>query len=271
MLTDESMATTIPTPLPAWKKWALTLGATPNSFLVSFLDYIEQIPSSADPSPGEWRHVEIVWENTVTALKADECVVTLDLANITNGGLDSSWTSTDYATTDGILQACINNWAAHMAGDMQAKEVRYYRRVYNPYTDQKPFPPSGPPEHVFPITTIGTNSTTCAHQVAVTHTEITAYPRHWGRAYWPVPGTNLIYGGGGYLAQTFVDAWAAEIQNTYEVLMNAEFFPTVPTTQVNGVASRQLLGIAKIQVDNVPDVVRRRRPRTTTYRKVLPV
>jgi len=45
----------------------------------------------------------------------------------------------------------------------------------------------------------------------------------------------------------------------------------VPTTQVNGVASRQLLGIAKIQVDNVPDVVRRRRPRTTTYRKVLPV
>lgn len=261
----------IPAPLPKWSKWALALGATPNSFLVNALTYLGSINATTDPTPGEWRHVQMVWTDTVSGLKADEMIVTFDIANITNGGLDSSWTTQDYSTVTAQLAALFENWAAHMDSTVNSKEIRYYRRAYNPYSVADPYPPSGPPEHVDPWVAVGADIRPMPHQVAVTHSEITTYPRHWGRAYWPALGATSSMVGGGRLSSTFVDAWATELQTVYDNLMTAEFFPCVPTTRVNGVASRQLLGVQSIQVDNVADIIRRRRARQTTYRKVLPV
>jgi len=47
---------------------------------------------------------------------------------------------------------------------------------------------------------------------------------------------------------------------------NADW-PFVPSTQADGVLAPAMLGISEVQVDDVPDVVRRRRPRQTSYRK----
>jgi hypothetical protein len=61
------------------------------------------------------------------------------------------------------------------------------------------------------------------------------------------------------------------VSTRYGALMAAEFFPVVPVTQVDKLASRGLLTVQEIQVDNVPDVIRRRRIAATGYRKILPV
>jgi hypothetical protein len=257
--------------LPAWKKWALAIGATPSSFLIDVLDYFEPMADISQPNPGEWRHASIVWTNAVTNLVADEEIVGFDISNITNGGLDSSWTSADYDTVDAVLKLLVQQWSLHQHQGMSSKEIRYYRRSFNPYTNNtQPFPPTGPPERVTPWVVAGQDPTPIANQIAVTHSEITAYPRHWGRAYWPAPGAG-VFATGGYLSTTFVDAWATVVHDAYQSLQDAQFFPTVVTTQVNKLPSRQLLGVSAIQVDNVPDVIRRRRPRTTTHRKALPI
>jgi hypothetical protein len=109
-----------------------------------------------------------------------------------------------------------------------------------------------------------------APQCAMTHTEKTTYPRHWGRAYWPFVGSQLI-APSGHFDTVHVDAHAAALQSVYHNLMVAEFFPCVPTTMALKVPSRNLLGITSIQVDNVADVVRRRRTHQTTYKKELSV
>lgn len=265
-------AGSIPSPLPPWSKWAIALGATPSSYLVQFLTYLGTMNDATSPSPGEWRHLQLVFSDNVTNDPADEMIVTLDLANITGGGLDSSWTTQDYTTTDLHVGNLMISWAAHMDSGVTAKEIRYYRRSYNPYSNQQPFTLGGPPDHVHPVNYQGTQTGPIPHQIAVTHTEITTFPRHWGRAYWPaIAYAGSTFAAGGKLANTAVDAICTGIQDNYQLLQNAEFFPCVPTTQALGVASRQLLGITAIQVDNVLDVVRRRRAAATTYRKQIPI
>lgn len=262
----------IPAPLPAWKKWALQLGATPSSFLVDLLDYLSPLSPAEAEDAGEWRHVQAVFVDTFSNRTADEMIVTFDIANITAGSIDSSWTSGDYDTVDAALSSLCNQWAAHMCSQVTAHELRYYRRSYNPYTTAKPFPDSGPPEHVFSMGYVGALDGQIPHQIAVTHTELTAWPRHWGRCYWPAPAYSAgTFGSGGLLAATFVDAWAAAIEDIYNTLAGDEFFPLVATTTVGGVVSRQLLGVQKVQVDDIADVQRRRRAWAGVHKATLPV
>jgi hypothetical protein len=56
----------------------------------------------------------------------------------------------------------------------------------------------------------------------------------------------------------------------YSALATAELFPVVAVTQVDKAPSRGLLTIDKVTIDDIPDVIRRRRPRNTVYRKTLP-
>jgi hypothetical protein len=260
----------IPAPLPSWSKWAISLGATPNSYLVQALTYLGQLGSATDPNPGEWRHVHFVWTNNATGDTADDEIITMDIANITGGGLDSSWTDADYTAVDVELVFLMQAWMAHCSPWLHCKELRYYRRAFNPYTDTKPFAVSGPPEHVTPVTGQGSAATGMTPQVAMTHTEKTTYPKHWGRSYWPaLAATGNL--NGPYIADAVVDAWALSVHNTYEALGAKEFFPCVPTTTALGVPSRNLLGVTAVQVDNIADVIRRRRVHTTTHRSSLPL
>jgi hypothetical protein len=68
-----------------------------------------------------------------------------------------------------------------------------------------------------------------------------------------------------------VDDWAQTVHDVYGALMNDEFFPVVPVTQVQKGRVRGLLTVSEIQVDSTYDVIRRRRVHTTKYRKTLPL
>jgi len=72
-----------------------------------------------------------------------------------------------------------------------------------------------------------------------------------------------------------VDSWATQVHDTYTTLMSNEFFPVVPITQYTigeeRFAVRGLLTVAELQMDNLLDVMRSRRPKKATYRKILPL
>jgi hypothetical protein len=157
-------------------------------------------------------------------------------------------------------------------------EVRAYRKAFNPMTEQKPFIPSGPPERVWSSSlTVGQYASLLPSQVAMTSTNLTPYPHHWGRNYWFAPHSEGITSSG-HIPATSVDGLAQQVHNMYETWANAQFIPVVPITQysLGGkpaqiVPFRGLLQVTGVQVDDVFDIQRRRRASTTTYRKILPV
>lgn len=260
----------IPAPLPPWARTLLQVAPFIQAGLQEVLQYIHAINAVDQAPAAEWRHLQIVWERVGNAEAADRYVNSFDIVNITNGNVDSTWTDTDYNTVQTQVVGMIAAFQALQASGMRCKEVRYYRRQFNPVTFTDPFAPSGPPDRIFQVGTVGTGtgaSTTA--QVAITHTEKTPYPRHWGRSYWPVPAAGVI-GTDGYIVSSLIDTFAAQLGSHMQTLQAAEFFPVVPVTQIQKAPARALLQVNSIQVDNVADVIRRRRPSVTTHRAFAP-
>jgi hypothetical protein len=225
-----------------------------------------------DPNPGEWRRFEVIYENQVTHLSPDRVNIGFDFANITGGGLDSSWTDADRNLVAGQLETLVLDWAAYSHTQLKATQLRCYRRAFNPYSNSKPFQISGPPEAVWALDVPGELPAPMPYQVAFTHTEITTYPHHWGRVYWPAvsfSGTGIV--NDGIASQAMVDAWANAVHGVYNSLAGSEMYAIVPTTTALGVPSRNLLGVTAIQVDDIFDIQRRRRRYSPTYKTQLPV
>lgn len=212
----------------------------------------------------------MLYEDVANADTADRMVTTLDLANITGGAIDSTWTAADYTTVDAQLHTLANVWAAECANHVAFVGAKYYVRAFNDMGNPKPFVIGGPPEHMFTTQTNGLGGAPQAPQVSVTTTEKTPFPHHWGRNYWPTPSATLC-SPSGRISVVNVDAIATGISNVYNGLMAAEFFPVVPVTQVQKQPWRGLLTVTSVQVDDVFDVQRRRRSHAAQYKKVLPV
>jgi len=235
------------------------------------LQYIGTMHTTDETPVHSWRRAQIIWEHVGNTRPADKYANSIDIANITGGNIDSSWTDSDYSTVHTQVSSIISYYLTVMSTDMRCAEVRYYRRQFNPMNITQPFAPTGPPEKIFLVgqSGSGTAQPSTPPQCAVTHTEKTAYPRHWGRSYWPCPASAHITAGG-YLSNGITDGLANAIGTAYRLMQEAEFFPVVPVTQVQGAPSRGLLGVTQVQVDNVPDVVRRRRPSVKTHAALSP-
>jgi hypothetical protein len=221
--------------------------------------------------PDVWMHIQAIGSPIASADPADKFVTTFDVVNITNGAIDSTWNDDDLNTVAGQLQGLLGSWAnPHMSNDCHWTELRFYRRAFNPLANSQPFAFSGPPVKTYLQTVAGIGTGYQAPQVAMTSTERTAYPRHWGRNYWPRPASNQAISGG-FIQSAQVDTFISSLQSVYATLMGAEFFPVVPVTQIQGGPARGLLTVHELQVDNLFDVQRRRRPNASTYKRVLGV
>jgi hypothetical protein len=184
--------------------------------------------------------------------------------------VDQTWDEQDYGVVQTYLGLLCLEWCARMQTGVVFTELRAYRMSFNPVTNPKPFSVSGPPEWAAAYSTPGAGTGFQAPQVAYTTTDLTPYRKHWGRNFWPAPApTDQI--AGGHITPTFVDAWGQLVHDAYQSLMSNEFFPVVTVTQVDKVPARALLTLRGVQMDDVPDVIRRRRPENATHRQVLPV
>jgi hypothetical protein len=245
----------------------------------SLLDYIKELFDTDGATPTAWVKAQIVWEHVGNTNAADRYVNSFDVVNITGGEIDSSWTSTDLNDLTVGLNAMLTTMLSLYPSDMKCLEYRYYLRYFAPITPvadrgpdwkDEPYGPSGPPLQVVPKNAVGTaTGVSLPPQVSLAHTEKTAYPRHWGRSYWPgISSTYLdthgIWGSSG------VNAVADAVKAGFDALATDELYPMVPVTQVDKQPFRGLLGITQLQVDNVPDIQRRRRASVTTQRVVRP-
>lgn len=270
-----------PPSLPAWAKILYYLVETAIvGYTASQYDYGAQINhvggNATDPTEGSWRRFVHVWENDATTDTADDQVYTIDIMNVTDGQLDGTWNDADYTTVTNYLVAIASAISPHTLSTLVLRHIKAYIMGFNPYTEDKPFAHSGAPEFTLPVNIAGGGNAPMPPQATSSVTEMTPSRRHWGRFYVPTLQNNA-YQSGGHVATVTVDAIAQTVHDNYEQLMNAQFFPVVATTSsggskgVPGKPTRTLQTVTGIRVDNVGDVIRRRRLKNSTHKVTLPL
>jgi hypothetical protein len=179
--------------------------------------------------------------------------------NSTGGDLDVSWTTADYALIETGFQTL---WTS--LGGLFPNEVRLVEHRWYPFGPgvHAPNPPVRVTTIGSPLT--GTGTTILPHQIASTLTFRTALRRHWGRIYLPVYPVAANIVAGGQLSATAVDTLAAA-GSTYLKCGNANGLVPVVWDRNRHSA----MGITAVEADSVPDIIRRRRSRVTSYKKIL--
>lgn len=259
----------LPAPLPLWAKailWLAPLGEPVADWLIDLLSFGED-----EVDPITWLHVQTVFNrNSPSGTTEDVAVVTFDIVNITGGALDRTWTSGDWTVVNNALATFWTSVSAVMTNNHTFVYRKGYLRTFNPLTEVKPFADSGGPAFVAAISGTGQLSTGyMPYQISATITEKTPWPKHWGRLYIPGIGSASFDAYGRIVSATRT-AMANAYQALNTTLQAGGFFLVVPVTSVNKTPVRGLLNVTGVQVDDIPDVQRRRRPRQAAARTVLP-
>lgn len=184
-------------------------------------------------------------------------LTTIHWINTTGGDLDTTWIAADYAAVESAVATMWTALSSYIGQDFRLVEHRWY--AYGPGV-VKPNPPSR-------VTTLGTpivggGALGAAHQMAETVTLRTPLRRHWGRFYLPISSKSL--GVGGQFLTAGVDAIHSAARTMLLAPGTAQGIYPVVYDRARHVA----LGVTAIEADSVPDVIRRRRPRTVMYKKI---
>jgi hypothetical protein len=182
-----------------------------------------------------------------------------DLINITSSVLDSTWTSGDFSAVEAIADTFWNAVKGNIPNIWTLAEYRWYRLG----------PGATPPEPAVRVTTRALAATvsgaTMPPQVAQSVTLKTGLRKHWGRFYLPGPGSAGVAGTSGHFTTGVTDATANAMHAAIGSLAAADFYLVV----FNAARSR-MFNVESLQVDDVPDIIRRRRPKHGIYYKRLP-
>jgi hypothetical protein len=268
----------LPSPTTAWKltKWLLKSAEYVVPPAVAYLEGRTSASETvADP---RWvRVVHVFQRSTPSGTSEDFAQFKLDLVNITGGAIDNSWTSGDVAAVEAALATFWTTLRPEVQSIATLKERRYYAMGFNP-ADPGPglrtagagaFLNTGPPFNVVTVGTAGTGVGSMPYQVATSCTFKTAWPQHWGRAYVPNPwhsaGLMDTYG---RLVAAHRTVVADAFHDLFDTLATGDFLAAVPVTQIAKQTSHALLGVESVVVDDVPDVIRRRRPKMAAARTI---
>lgn len=269
---------TLPQPPPTLPLWARALYYIAETIAIGVgfqkFDWGKSILPGGGGTTGTdvqtWRRFSFKWQDTASGDTADDQYFTIDVANITNGDIDSTWTQADYDTVVGVFATMVAQMAPLVIPRMWCESVSAYVMAFNPYGNPKPFAQSGSPEITVPIGVTGSAGGNAAPQTSCTVTEETPSRKNWGRFYLPAVGGGA-FDTAGRISNANVDALAQNVHDQYETLMGAQFFPVVPVTSVDKQPIRALQTVSGIRVDNVADVHRSRRHKRQTHRAILPL
>lgn len=225
----------------------------------------------------EWRRWQITIEDTNSGDPGDDAVITFDIVNFTANSIDSTWNDSDYNIVATRLNDFCTAWAAHMNTHLRFTQLRAYRMAWNnewpgssPQVKKNPFVKSGAPEFVRAIGASGLAQESQAPQVSLSVTEEVPLRRAWGRFYLPGPATAGMASGTGRFSGTLVDAVALSAFTLYNGLAESEMYPVIPSTYIDKERTAVLQQVTAVRVDDVPDVIRRRRFQHALYRKKHP-
>jgi hypothetical protein len=240
-------------------------------FVQSLYDnWVAMLTDSTD----EWRRFVFVIDDMSSTEAADDARFKIDIINNTGGEIDPTWTDADYNTVFGALQSFAQTYAIYMNANHRFLRVDAYRMKYNEYgvhspvagAPDPPFVDSGPPESSHPVNLSGAANTYQSPQVAMSVTLETPIRSHWGRFYLPALSAQSM-APDGHIITTVVDAIADEMNDLVTYLSAQDFYIVVPATRHKNNDFRGLSTVTGIRVDDVADVIRRRRLRHKTHMK----
>jgi len=260
----------MPLPLPPWARVLVFLGEPILWRTAEAL--VDHFTQESDTDALEWRRLVLeVTRATPTGTTEDKASMSFDLINYTGGNIDPSWVSADFVTCEGYFDQWWDTLAPQVGNSHTLSAYKWYRMHFaEPMTADRRFALTGPPVRNQPKTKPGTNTTSeLPYQIAISVTEKTAVPRHWGRFYFPgltADACSSTSAPGRFVSST-VNAFADATAELYEDLQGSDFYPIVVSTQSNKVLTGAYHHVTSLQVDDIPDVIRRRRPRTPTIRR----
>lgn len=190
----------------------------------------------------------------------DPAEIHFDWLNMTGGAPDDTWTTGDFTTMETALLTWYTSMKVYLSPSWNLQEIRWYREGEGVVAPN-------PAIRVLPSGTAGTASFgSLPPQVACSITFRTASRKSWGRTYWPLGALNSSGDiAAGRFSNTLVDA-VAGFTNTLVTSAASNDFYLVVTSKTK----HALLVVESVEVDNVPDVIRRRRWKSATYKKILP-
>jgi hypothetical protein len=202
------------------------------------------------------RRVTLVVDRTGVEAGSDVATMHFDFLNMTGGSPDDTWITSDFTTLEGLLSTWITSTNPLMIGGYKITQFIWHR-VGSGVT--KP----NPAERILvigsPLT--GAGSTTVP-QVASSITFRTGVRKSWGRTYFPwgkAPSTA------GRPSTADVDTLAAATNTLINSAASSDFHLVVVSKPL-----ASSLNVERIEVDNTLDIIRRRRWKQSTYKKLLP-
>jgi hypothetical protein len=220
-----------------------------------------------------WTRVEFHFtRNTPSGTTEDRAITKLDLASMDDAPLAASLSSGERTTAGGILTTLFATIMASSSNTHKLVERRWYdMRFRTPMTPQERFADRGAPVQIDPLSVSGSLSTSgeVPYQSAMSITFKTAARRHWGRMYLPgLDSGNLDTNG--RIASALTVSFANAFETAIEALAADGTLVVVPSTQVDGVLTGALLLPHTLQIDDIPDVIRRRRAKSAAIRTTRP-
>jgi hypothetical protein len=239
-----------------WGAFDLTVmqGQTP---MYATTQYVTGGTSAAAGSGVGVRRASLVLDRQLIEAGADPCLMHFDFLNMTAGNPDDTWIAADYVN----CETAINTWwsavAAYPHSNIKFTTVLWHRVGTGV---SKPNPAERIMTVGAPVTSSG--GAGAIPQAACSITFRTGVRKSWGRTYLPL-GPNAVTAG--RPTAVAVDAIANATNTLVTSLASQDFYLVVVSKPL-----ASSLNVENVEVDNVPDVIRRRRWKKQTYRKILP-
>lgn len=271
----------MPTPVPKWYKWLIKL--TDWALAAGAASLYDQISVEPATNGAVWRYAVMRYaRSTPAGTVEDHAQWGLNIVNITGGNIDTSWTTTDYTTCETHLTEYFNALKPFQSSSHTLVDIRWYAKQFHPdmpigesiyepgskvLRDVDRFARMGPPQRVTTVNIAGTDAAKpLPYQMSMSITLKTPGPKHWGRIYLPGMGISNLSTANGRWDQSIAKGCADRTAELLDDLAGSEFQVAIPATQHEAAFSPALNAVTAVQVDDIPDVIRRRRSRQPAAR-----
>lgn len=204
------------------------------------------------------RRATLTIDRTAAIAGADPATMHLDFLNVTAGTPDDTWISSDFSTMEGHIHTFWGTIKAYVPSSYKLSQITWHRIGTG-------VPKPNPAERVFVETTpiAGVMATpSFPPQVACSFTFRTGVRKSWGRTYMPIAAS---IGTTRQLANADVDILAGAANTLLSNAASSDFHLVVVSKTL-----ASSLNVEQVEVDSNLDVIRRRRWKQSTYRKILP-
>jgi|tagenome__1003787_1003787.scaffolds.fasta_scaffold20874887_3 hypothetical protein len=269
-------APSLPTQWSKGAKWLVYSAISPP--ITGAVALYDAIATSDESPPTEWRYLQWRFQRmTPVGTEEDVAIITMNIVNVTGGNNDPTWTAGDYTACEAAITELWTALKVHVNPSHTLTRIDWYVRAFNPEVPvgqdvrvvpgpgQKQlnrFVRSGPPVHMTVINQAGSGiGAQEIYQAAMSVTFKTATRPHWGRLYVPGMGTSEIGGSQGRFDLSRITDVANKFAEFQDDLAQQGFHLVVPATQQDHLYAQGLNWVTDIVVDDIPDVIRRRRPK----------